>query len=281
MNLSADLVVYSIFSIVPLSFALVVLVPTYLNWQNKRILQDIVKLCDNRLEQELIYLWLAGNYAEISYDRPAYVDASRKIVAELIEAGYNKPQNMIKQRLEEFSWITDTAETQPMEEIRTVFKRMDSVLRTLDEMLRYSRVEKEGIFIALKTIFQDDLGDPNLRVEVNCNEPGRRFNAEFERQIAEGCMLLLIEMSYNRTGTNIIMDIAYKDGEIVIDIYDDDESYTNVDLLLQPPTTWPFNFLFVRMIVKKYLKGKFTGPLNYHSGLHLQARIPHTEALAA
>jgi hypothetical protein len=280
MNLSPDLVIYSIFSIIPLSFALVVLMPTYLNWQNKRILQDIVKLCDNRLEQEMIYLWLTENYVEISYDRSAFTEASRKIVSELIKSGYSKPQKMIKRKLEEFSFFTDTEDLQPMEEIRTVFKRLDSVMGTLDELLCYSLVEQKGIFISLRTIFQDNLDSPDLRVEVNCNEPHRRFIPEFEKQIAEGCMLLLIEMSYNRTGTNIIMDLMYRDRELIIDIYDDDESYTNVDLLLQPPTTWPFNFLFVRMIVKKYLKGKFTGPLNYHEGLHLQARIPYIQDVA-
>ncbi|MGB3180289.1 MAG: hypothetical protein WBB45_02785 [Cyclobacteriaceae bacterium] len=281
MNLSPDLVIYSIFSIVPLAFALVVLVPSYLNWQNKRILQDIVKLCDNRLEQEMIYLWLAGNYSEISYDRSAYTEASKKIIAELIQVGYAKPHIQIKRKLEEFTWITETGNTQAMEEIQTLFKRLDNVLRTLNELLRYSLVEEEGVFASLSSVFADDLDDLNLRVDVNCNEPDRRLDPRLEKQIAEGCMLLLIEMSYNRTGNNIIMDLTYRDKELVVDIYDDDESYTNVDLLLQPPSSWPFNFLFVRMIVKKYLKGKFTGPLNYHGGLHLQARIPLTEASAA
>lgn len=278
MNLSPDLVIYSIFSIVPMAFALVVLVPSYLNWQNKRILQDIVKLCDNRLEQEMIYLWLAGNYSEISYDRSAYTEASKKIIAELIQVGYAKPHTQIKRKLEEFTWITETGDTQAMEEIQTVFKRLDNVLKTLNELLRYSLVEEKGVFASLRSVFADDLDDHNLKVDVNCNEPDRRLDPDLEKQIAEGCMLLLIEMSYNRTGNSIIMDLTYREKELLVDIYDDDESYTNVDLLLQPPASWPFNFLFVRMIVKKYLKGKFTGPLNYHEGLHLQARIPLAEA---
>ncbi|MFA0963471.1 hypothetical protein AB9P05_16825 [Roseivirga sp. BDSF3-8] len=271
--MSTDLIILSIFSVIPLAFALVVLAPAYLNWQNKRILKDIVKLCDNRLEQEMISMWLADNYEVIPFDRQAYHDAARKIVAALLHSGYKKPHKRIKRTIEEFSWLTETDTSPMIEDIQTMLTRLDSVMNTLEELLQYKTLEEKGIFYALKEVFQYNLADPALNVSIKCDVPEKRYEADFEKQLAEGCMLMLIEMTYNRTGTNIVMDLEFWEDRVIIDVFDDDETYTNVDLLLQPPALWPFNFLFVRLIIKKYLGGKFTGPLNYHGGLHLQATV--------
>ncbi|MFA0961668.1 hypothetical protein AB9P05_07665 [Roseivirga sp. BDSF3-8] len=162
---------------------------------------------------------------------------------------------------------------QQLDECFHLLERRGKVGRHIVSMLDVEKVNKLGIYPFIDRYFTKVMQKDIPHLDVECNQPHRRFPHHIEEDIAITCMALLTHAAYNRIPTTLSFYLMYSQNLITLHLVDDDEdTATNLDLYHLPKENWPPCYRMADTLADLY-NGYMTIDPTYTTGQHIEIKL--------
>ncbi|MFA0961850.1 hypothetical protein AB9P05_08575 [Roseivirga sp. BDSF3-8] len=143
------------------------------------------------------------------------------------------------------------------------------------DCLKGKGLSEKSLYFVIKENFSQLAEDEFSFLEIECNQPGRRFNKYFEQDMFTISLLLLVESTFMRTPTSICYYLCYTSGQVRLHILDNDDSETGLDLQVKKDK-WPENYKAVHNIASHY-QGYLSMDPTVTKGVSIEVNIPIPE----